>query len=143
MNIEALDFIVVSVRTGNAIAAFLLPGDAVKYIAYRRSVEGPNGPAYDSIPGRTGSINAQLDRYKASQQRQAAADAKARAAATKAARAEAKALLNLHQPAMVAKMGAKLGASALKATLKSMAYFEPEKCIRVVAKFVREQEVAA
>lgn len=47
MNLEPLDFIVVSGRTGNPIAAFLLPGDAVKYIAYRRSAEGPHGPSYD------------------------------------------------------------------------------------------------
>ena len=47
MNIEALDFVVISVRTGNAIAAFLLPTDAVKYIVYRRSVEGPHGPLYE------------------------------------------------------------------------------------------------
>lgn len=55
LNTEALDFIVVSVRTGNAIAGFLLPGDAVKYIAYRRSVEGPHGPAYD-IQNADGSL---------------------------------------------------------------------------------------
>lgn len=47
MNLEPLDFVVVSLRTGNPIAAFLLPVDAVKYIAYRRSVEGPNGPLYE------------------------------------------------------------------------------------------------
>lgn len=47
MNTSALDFIVVNVRTGNPVAAFLLPGDALKYIAYRRTIEGPNGPDYD------------------------------------------------------------------------------------------------
>ena len=47
MNISALDFVVISGRTGNAIASFLLPGDAVKYIAYRRSMEGPHGPVYE------------------------------------------------------------------------------------------------
>ncbi len=47
MNTKAIDFIVISTRTGNAIAAFLLPSDAVKYIAYRRNMEGPHGPMYE------------------------------------------------------------------------------------------------
>lgn len=49
MRIKLLDFVVISLRTGNPIASFLLPGDAVNYIAYRRSVEGPHGPLYEVI----------------------------------------------------------------------------------------------
>lgn len=96
-----------------------------------------------NIPGRTGSINAELDRYKASQQRKAAADARARTTAAKAARAEAKALLVLHEAGMVAKHGAQFGAAALKAKLKSMAHFEPEALVKMLAKFAAEQEVSA
>lgn len=63
MNTEALDFVVVNVRTGNPIAAFLLPGDAVKYIAYRRSVEGPHGPAYDIQNADGSPISWALDQF--------------------------------------------------------------------------------
>lgn len=96
-----------------------------------------------NIPGRTRSINADLDRYKASQQRQARIDAKASTAATKAARAEAKALLAQHEAGMVAKHGAQFGAAALKAKFKSMAFFEPEALVKMLTKFAAEQEVAA
>lgn len=47
MDISQLDFVVVSGRTGNPVASFLLPGDALNYIAYRRSIEGCHGPVYE------------------------------------------------------------------------------------------------
>ena len=46
MDLSALDFIVVNMRTGNACAAFMLPRDALHYIKWRRESEGPHGPLY-------------------------------------------------------------------------------------------------
>jgi len=46
MDLEALDFIVVNQNTGNPIAAFLLPTDAVRFIEYRRASEPAPGRQY-------------------------------------------------------------------------------------------------
>lgn len=95
-----------------------------------------------SIPGRTSTINADLDRFQANEQRAARKVQKTRAAATNLARIEAKALIAQHQAAILAKHGARFGISALKAELKSMAHFESEKCVRFVGKFLSEQAAA-
>jgi hypothetical protein len=47
MDTSALDFIVIEHRTRNSVAAFLLPGDALEYITFRRSVGGSHGPIYE------------------------------------------------------------------------------------------------
>lgn len=44
---EGLDYLVINTRTGNTLAAFLLPRDALNYIKWRRQTDGARGPAYD------------------------------------------------------------------------------------------------
>lgn len=39
MNTSNLDFVVVNIQTGNAVAAFMIPGDAQKFIAMQRHPE--------------------------------------------------------------------------------------------------------
>ena len=55
IDVSALDFIVVNVRTGNPVAAFMLPRDAILFIKARRAAEGPTGPVYDLV-NRDGSM---------------------------------------------------------------------------------------
>ena len=45
---EKLDYLVVNARTGNALAAFLLPRDALSYIRWLRHV-APDGPIYELV----------------------------------------------------------------------------------------------
>jgi hypothetical protein len=49
MNTAALDFLVINTRTGNPIAAFMLPGDAAAFAAFRQAQEGPNGCTYEIV----------------------------------------------------------------------------------------------
>jgi hypothetical protein len=62
-NTEALDFIVINTRTGNACAAFMLPRDALQYIFWRRTNEGPHGPSYEIVNADGSMISAQLQSH--------------------------------------------------------------------------------
>lgn len=46
MSAEALDFIVKNTSTGQPVAAFLLPTDALTFIKFRRT-KAPKGPLFD------------------------------------------------------------------------------------------------
>lgn len=48
-NLEKLDFVVLSTRTENPVASFLLPGHARQFIQQLRTSEGPHGPLYEVI----------------------------------------------------------------------------------------------
>lgn len=47
MDLTALDFIVVNTATGQAVAAFMLPSDALAFIAGRANVPGPVRRVYE------------------------------------------------------------------------------------------------
>lgn len=49
IDLSAVDFVVISQRTGNPVAAFLLVGDAAAYIAWRTAQEGHRCPGYDIV----------------------------------------------------------------------------------------------
>lgn len=53
-----LDFIVVNERTGNAVAAFLGPTDAHRFIDGRQKMEGPHGPSYRVLNSDGSPLNA-------------------------------------------------------------------------------------
>lgn len=58
-------------------------------------------------------------------------------------KAQAKALLEQHQAAILARHGARFGERALRETLDSWAKWEPAKLIAFVSKFLSEQEACA
>lgn len=48
MNTDALDFLVINTRTGNPVAAFMLPGDAAAFAAFKQA-QGQNGVVYEVV----------------------------------------------------------------------------------------------
>lgn len=92
-----------------------------------------------NIPGRTSTINAELDKFKAQQAKQQRADAKAKSKARVADKAQARKLFDELWPAMKEKMGARFGEKQLRETLDSMVKWEPTKFIELAQKFQREQ----
>lgn len=96
-----------------------------------------------NIPGRTKSIDAELDRFKAQQAAEGKKQAKASAAENKEAKDRAKALFAEHGEAIIAKHGEKLGAKELRNTLDQMVKWEPKKFIALVEKFQKEHGAEA
>lgn len=47
--IERLDYFVISIRTGNTIAGFLLLQHAINYAKSLRKEEGPHSPLYEVV----------------------------------------------------------------------------------------------
>lgn len=92
-----------------------------------------------NIPGRTSSINAELDKYEKQQAATAKAKARQNAAETKSDKAWAKELLAGHRDAIAARHGAKFGVRELKHQLDQWAKWEPRKLIAFVEKFKAEQ----
>jgi hypothetical protein len=88
-----------------------------------------------SIPNRTSTIDADLDRYKrekASNERKAQ---KMSALERREAKIKAKALFEQLWPAMKEKMGARFGEKELRDTLDSMVKWEPKKFVAIAEKF--------
>jgi predicted nucleotidyltransferase len=92
-----------------------------------------------SIPNRTSTINAELDRYKAEQAKAQRKEEKGNAIQRRANKARAKELFEQMWPAMKDKMGARFGEKELRSTLDSMVKWEPAKFIALAEKFQREQ----
>ena len=84
---------------------------------------------------KRGNIDAQIDRYKADQAREAKASAKERAAQLKADRKIAKALLSTADADRIASMAARFGLTPAKmrAHLKSEAHWQPALIIKLFA----------
>lgn len=103
----------------------------------------PQPSAFDhgvlNIPGRTGNINAELDRYKDQQKKEAKAKSKADAEEMRTDKATAKELLSKYLDAIVAKHGGKFGVKELRHTLDQWAKWEPKKLIKFVEAFQKEQ----
>ena len=88
-----------------------------------------------NIPlAKRGDIDAQTDKYKAQQARDARAKAKADATEMKTLRAKAKALLPTADAEMIARVAAKNGMTPAQvcASLKSDAHWNPAFVIRVL-----------
>jgi hypothetical protein len=91
-----------------------------------------------SIPNRTSTINAELDRYKADQAQQERERQKGNVIQLRADKAKAKELFAQLWPAMKDKMGARFGAKELRDTLDSMVKWQPAKFIALAEKFQSE-----
>jgi hypothetical protein len=92
-----------------------------------------------SIPNRTSTINAELDRYKAEQAKAQRKEEKGNAIERRNNKVRAKELFEQVWPAMKEKMGARFGEKELRSTLDSMVKWEPAKFIALAEKFQREQ----
>lgn len=92
-----------------------------------------------NIPGRTNGINAELDRYKANQAKEAKTERKSKAAQNREDKARAKELFAEVGEALLDKHGDKLGRKELDKELDSMVKWEPAKFIRLAEKFKSEQ----
>mgnify|MGYP001594281212 CR=1 FL=1 len=91
-----------------------------------------------------GCINAQLDRYKREKAVAERAIAKSRANERRHQKAQARYLLKLHLPAMIAKYSPKFGTpSDLKRRFERMATWEANKLISLIEKFLQERSRAA
>jgi hypothetical protein len=95
-----------------------------------------------NIPGRTNTIDAELDRYKATQQKAAKVLSKEKATERRANKVQAKQLLSELWPAMKEKMADRFGEKELRNTLDSMVKWEPARFIALAEKFRKEQEAA-
>ncbi|WP_186113901.1 hypothetical protein [Burkholderia gladioli] len=49
INTDACDFVVISRRSGNAVATFMLPADAAAYIAWREAKDGSHSGGYEIV----------------------------------------------------------------------------------------------
>lgn len=90
-----------------------------------------------NIPlSKRGNIDAQIDRYKADQARQAKQDRKARAAQMKADRAHAKRLVSELSDEFIQRIASKSGLTPtqVRKNLNSDAHWTPAKIIRVLDK---------
>lgn len=85
-----------------------------------------------SIPGRTSTINAELDHYKASTARDEAARRKAAAKLLAERRIEAKRIVAAMTPERIAELAAKCKTSPaeVRRIMKSNAHWTPNKVIR-------------
>jgi hypothetical protein len=94
-----------------------------------------------NIPGRTGTINAELDRYKATQAKQARAARKTKAAETRALRAEAAGLIEVMTPERLQAIADHCGVAPkeAKAALHITAFWNPAALIKAEAKAAPEQ----
>ena len=98
-----------------------------------------------NIPGRTGTINRDLDRHNARQAREAKAAAKAATAKRKADKAEAQRLFALHGDALCEWYAARhrFKPAAVRKHLEGWIKWTPADVVSLVAKFQSEREVAA
>jgi hypothetical protein len=78
-----------------------------------------------NIPGRTKNIDAELDRHKAEQAKEAKSKAKQNADQKRRDKLKAKELFKEHGEAIFSKFGEKFGAKDLRAELESMVKWEP------------------
>lgn len=85
-----------------------------------------------SIPGRTSTINAELDRYKANTERNEAAARKAASKLLAEQRVEAKRLVAAMTPERVAELAAKCKTTPaeVRRIMKSNAHWSPNKVIK-------------
>lgn len=60
LNVATLNYSVVSVASGRAVAAFILKEDALSYIEYRRKKEGPHGPLYEIQNANGAAVSPEL-----------------------------------------------------------------------------------
>jgi hypothetical protein len=92
-----------------------------------------------NIPGRTNSIDAELDRFKADQEKAKKAETKRRAAGRRESKEAAKQAFAELWPAMKEKMGSRFGEKELRSTLDSMVKWEPDRFLALAEKFRSEQ----
>lgn len=92
-----------------------------------------------NIPGRTSTIDRDLDRHKADQARQQREQQKAETAQRKADKTEARRLHAELGKAIVDRHGDKFGRKKLEAELDQMVKWEPKKFIDLANKFMAEQ----
>lgn len=95
-----------------------------------------------NIPGKSGNINAELDKYKAAEKKADALNHKIEAASNKETKAKAKALYVMYGLDMINKHGAKFDKKKLAEALDQMVKWEPKKFIALVEKFKAEQAAA-
>lgn len=95
-----------------------------------------------NIPGRTNTIDAELDRFKAEQARAKRAQQRADAQQRKADKAEAKQLFAQLGQAIIERHGDRFGRKELAHELERMVKWEPAKFITLARKFEAEQQVA-
>lgn len=91
-----------------------------------------------NIPNRTKNIDAELDKYKATQAKAAKVESKSVAQQKQIDKARAKELFAEVGDAIVARHGEKLGAKELRKELDQMVKWEPKKFIRLAEKHIQE-----
>lgn len=95
-----------------------------------------------SIPGRTNTIDVELDRWKADQAKQKRAQAKTDAATRREQKAEAKRLFSQFGPAMIERFAPRFGRKEIQNELDSMVKWEPGKFVDLAQRFEREPAAA-
>jgi predicted DNA-binding WGR domain protein len=143
-------------KAGEHAAVKQAPEEPAKQDPVQNAVQPEHKPLDHgelNVPGKTNNIDAQLDKYKAQQQAQKQADAKAASQQKKSDKAQAKELFAQLGQAMVEKMtpgiaqkqglSEKKAAKEIHSTLDSMVKWEPAKFLKFAEQFKKEQGEAA
>ena len=104
----------------------------------------PYDPGVVNVPlSKRGNIDAQLDRYKAEQAKNAKTEAKIKAEETRTNKQKAKEMLAEHMDSMLKVHGPKYGEKNLKSMFTDWSKWQPEKLIKFVEGHKAAQEKLA
>jgi hypothetical protein len=114
--------------------------DTVEPVKAKESGIKPLDHGELNVPGKTNKINAELDKYKAQQAKQAKADQKSATVDKKANKAKAKELFAEHGQAMIDRYSKKFGKKETTDMLDDLVKWQSTKFILMVDKYLKELE---